>query len=167
MKHCFYWKKNLILQFKCIFLFFAWNPSWQKDFSQGFHPILSQSLQIFQDGIRTLLPQYCVLEEKLSAPEKIGEPATCVLCSCEGYCKYNEIDVLIPAFIEINLKKKFLKHALPPDNKEWERERDGKREKAGSMQGLFAYSYETVLHFLLITLTCFSWLSSSICVTSA
>lgn len=41
-----------------------------------------------------------------------------------------------------------------------------KKKKAGSMQGLFAYSYETVLHFLLITLTRFSWLSSSICVTS-
>lgn len=42
----------------------------QKDFFQGFHPILSQNLQIFHDSIRKLLPQYCVLEDKLSAPKK-------------------------------------------------------------------------------------------------
>lgn len=42
----------------------------QKDFFQGFHPILPQNLQIFQNSIRKLLPQYCVLEDKLSAPKK-------------------------------------------------------------------------------------------------
>lgn len=85
--------------------FFAWNPSWQKDFFQGFCSILSQNLQIFQDGFRNLLSQYCVLGEKLNSPKRRKETAPCVLCLCEDYCKHNEIEVLISAFIGINLKK--------------------------------------------------------------
>lgn len=49
------------------------------------------------------------------------------------------------------------------------REQEGRErlEKGIVHENIFASSYGQVLHFLLITLTCFSWLSSSSCVTSA
>lgn len=50
--------------------------------AQGFPPILPQSLQIYRDGIRELLPQYyCVLQKKFSAlKKKRSQPLTSCVC---------------------------------------------------------------------------------------
>lgn len=142
-----------------------WNPT----LAQAFHPKWPQRLQ---DGtMELLLLYYCAPWEKLSAQKRV-EAATCdvllrILSSVVNIMKCPKSSKILSFSVIYYRRKKKKGNKLPETRIRQSRvRRRGKKKKAGSMQGLFAYSYETVLHFLLITLTRFSWLSSSICVTS-